>query len=443
VTDLRVGVVPDGSAYDHVLTEMLDHQGIAYRMMGSQGAEDGPYAAVLLARYSEKGYSEARRHCDKEADIVIAERELPMERLLLLLSGSVDERRDNFDLEVNKSEEILLSLVKERFFGSSLPLVRKWYWPKGSKACFVMSHDIDWFRYSPFHKQVLRQSSNPARLAGLALGSVALRKDYGWNIPEMIRLEKESGASSTFFFQTQYGPDDVMLEKSAKLLRKEEGFEIALHGSHGSHKDPTSLRDELQMLESKTGVRSRGVRYHILKFYVPLSWEIQCDAGLVYDATFYYNEYFGFRSGTCMPFRPISNGSKLPILELPTAYMDWTALHQELSAGEQIETIEKTRKLIESYNGAFVANFHNTYLNEGTFPGIYRSYRGLLKTVKEENYWIATASECAEWWYKRTAAQTNPRLESGEILVSKSEVDTIVEKEGRDEPTMLSAKTTV
>ena len=92
----------------------------------------------------------------------------------------------------------------------------------------------------------------------------------------------------------------------------------------------------------------KGLRYHVLKFQVPLSWEIETATGFEYDATFYYNRFFGFRSGTCFPYRPFSQTSRLPILELPTGYMDWERpCIRKQDTREQLETLEKTRKAVE------------------------------------------------------------------------------------------------
>jgi hypothetical protein len=427
--DLTIGVLPQGSVQDEVLCEMLDHQGLSYRVIDSDH-EAGRYPVVLLSKYSEGPYSVALKLCDAESDVIVAERLVPIDDLLSLLGGVVKDRSDNFELAVNKAEEKLVSAIRERLFQLGLPLVHKWFWPGSAKACCVLTHDIDWFEYSPFHKQVVKESANPFRLVRLTFGSLVRKRDYGWNIPETVQLEQDYGFKSTFFFQMTYFGKDL-LEESVNLLKK-QAFEVGLHGAETSYKDPDSLRDEMELFRKRVGFSPTGLRYHVLKFEVPHTWEIEAAAGIEYDATFYHNRFFGFRAGTCFPYHPFSKESRLSILELPTGYMDWTSLYRNQNAKEQLETLELTRKAVEGYHGVFVANFHNTYLNHETFPSVYGTYKSLLESAKTERYWVATAQECASWWRLRASAQINPRLESGEVLCSPSSVDVVVERDGRE-----------
>lgn len=424
--DLTIGVIPQGTVYDELVFEMLDHQGVPYEVVAS-GSGSRRFPVVLISKYAEGPYALALSLCGAESNVIVAEKFVAFEVMLPLLAGTVRDRRDNFDLVVNVDEEKLLAAVKERLFSQGLPLARKWYWPGNARAGCVLTHDVDWFDYSPFHKQVLRQSANPFRMLRLAFNSVLRAKDYGWNIAETAALEQEHGFKSTFFFQMSY-PGKDLLEQSADILKR-RSFEMGLHGAQTSYKDPESLRDELATFRKRIGLQPRGLRYHILKFEPPRTWEIEADAGLEYDATFYWNRFFGFRAGTCFPYHPFSDKSRLPILELPTGYMDWTSLHKLQGAREQLETLEKTRKAVEGYHGVLVANFHNTYLNRDTFPSVLGTFKALLELAKTQGYWVATAQECARWWQLRSNTKINPRLESGEVVCSPSSVSIVVERE--------------
>jgi len=436
--DLSIGIVSQGTVYDELLCEMLDQQGLAYRVIGRAG-EPRKYPIVMLSKYSEDAYSLALRSCESESGVIVAERFVSFDVALSLLSGALTDGRDDFGLEVDEEEEKLLSAVKARLFGLNLPLVRKWYWPGGARAGCVLTHDVDWFDYSPFHKQVLRQSANPFRLLRLAFDSLVRKRDYGWNIRETASLEQGYGFRSTFFFQTSYDGKDL-LEQSVDILKKQT-FEVGLHGAHSSHTDPESLRDEIALFRRRTGLDPKGLRYHILKFEPPHTWEIEAAAGLAYDATFYRNRFFGFRAGTCLPYHPFSQQSRLRILELPTGYMDWTSLHQDQGAREQLETLEKTRGAVEGHHGVLVANFHNTYLNRETFPSVYGTFRALLETAKKQGYWVATAQECASWWELRASTQISPRLESGEVVCAQSPVGVAVERENGSSQMIVPAQT--
>jgi len=302
-----------------------------------------------------------------------------------------------------------------------LPLVLKSNWPGGAKACCVLTHDVDWLSFSPFHKVVLKGLKNkPSRLPGLVYGGAVRGKNFGWNIPEIIELEKRYGYRSTFLMMTRYTEAKSLLAKSIELMRS-SGCEIALHGSESSHLSVEALKAELELFRAEVGRYPKGVRNHILKFKAPYTWEYQAELGLEYDATFGYNRYFGFRGGVCFPYHPFNESGRLPIIELPTGFMDWTALHRKRDASAFGSYLETARRRVEEFNGLLVVNFHNTYLNGKTFPSILSEYEALLEKVTEEKYWVATAAECAAWWRKRASARLNPRLtESGEILVDGS-----------------------
>lgn len=434
--DLTVGLVSQGSIYDEVLMEMLDHQGVSYRLLG-QDAGSRRYPLVLMSKYSEEQYSLARKSCNSESDVVVVDKVVSLDAVVRLLSGAPAEGRDNFGLEVNAEEEKLLSTIRTHFFGLSLPLVRKWYWPDSADACCVLTHDVDWFEYSPFHKQVIAQSADPLRLLRLAFDSLVMRRDFGWNIPETVALEQEYGYRSTFFFRTSYDGRDL-LEESVDIVR-EASFEVGLHGAAGSHASLESLKNEIESLRKRTGVDPAGLRYHILKFDPPGSWEREVAAGLKYDATFYFNRIFGFRAGICFPYHPFSS-KRLQLLELPTGYMDWTSLHAKQSERELLDTMARTRDLVEARHGVFVANFHNTYLNARTFPGVYASFRSLLATAREKKYWVATARECAEWWEARSSSLLNPRFDSGEVLCEDSGFGVVVERENSQARVVAASK---
>src|SRR5207237_9756382 len=129
----------------------------------------------------------------------------------------------------------------------------KQFWPNQAIACCVLTHDVDWFTYSPFHKAIFQVKSDLPRRSKLLINSVfGGARDYGWNIPNIIKLEKDYGAKSTFLFQTDYGGENSFVEPSIKLL-KSEGCEIGLHASHSSHKSEEALRTELKAFNTRTG----------------------------------------------------------------------------------------------------------------------------------------------------------------------------------------------
>ena len=425
--DLTMGLVTSDSTSREVLSEMLDHQGVTYEVIPEMVRHK--YPVVLVRGHSEREYETARQASQNEQGIVDADQAADIAMVASRLQGK-STSRDCFEPYVNDEEEKLLSAIREAFFTAGLPLVRKWYWPSLAPACCVLTHDVDWFEYSPFHKRALAQSLNPARVSRLGYERLVKGRDFGWNVPETVELEKSHGFKSTFLFQTSYGRADLYLERSAKMLR-EESFEIALHGAGNSHKDKNALHEETRALRKKTGVEPRGIRYHILKFDVPGTWEIEASAGILYDATFCFNRFFGFRAEICFPYHPITD-SRLPIVELPTCFMDWTSLHRNQNEKEQQKVLNRELETVLQYHGALVVNFHNTYLNEMTFPTVFRTYRSLLTTVSARGLWVATAEECVRWWTLRADTQIRPRLEGKDVRYDRSNIDIVVEIEGKE-----------
>ena len=319
----------------------------------------------------------------------------------------MDERTDQLTPSVNEEELKLTEAIRASLAAVKLPLVTKWFWPKMAKGCCVLTHDVDWLSYTPFHKVVLKGGIGPFRLLSLALKGGIGKKNFGWNIPETVESESKHGAKATYLFMTSYDHARDLIKPTVEVLRK-NGSEIALHASMSSYKEETSLREELRLFREMMGSDPTGLRHHILKFSAPKSWEIELAVGLEYDGTFAYNRYFGFRGGVCFPYRPFAS-NRLPITELPQGFMDFTAMHKGLRGSKFSEKIEEVRKVIEKYHGVFVVNFHNTYLNSETFPDISGAYEKLLDDVTREGYWVATAQECARWWkFRRVPARQPP-----------------------------------
>ncbi len=349
---------------------------------------------------------------------------IDLEAMKHLLGGLRDNRMDNFDVPVNEAGRKLVAAIGERMSEIGLPLVLKSTWPNGARACCVLTHDIDFLTSSPFHKAIWRRFDHPARFLGLLYNGAVRRRNYGWNIPETVELEKHYGFRSTFLFMNRYKEDDegAYFQRSLRLV-KEAGSEIALHASESSHRTAEAMNAEMEAFRDRVGFYPRGVRHHILKFQPPETWVIESQFGLEYDATFGYNRFFGFRAGSCFPFHPFTATGRIPILELPTGFMDWTALHRSSDSSRFGEFLRIAKEHVEAFNGLLVVNFHNTYLNEKTFPSVIGEYESLLRDIREKGYWVATAAECATWWKRRSLETIEPRMrDDGSILVTRQDV---------------------
>jgi len=423
-TPLTISLVSQGTLYDDLLAELLDQQGVPFKtVLKGDAAHNGPVA--LISKSTPEARLRAAEACGgKKENVLSGEEIVNLEAIRNMLGGLQDNKKDNFDLPVNEEGRKLVAAVGRRMSEIGLPLVLKSPWPEGAKACCVLTHDIDFMTFSPFHKVVLRGFDHPSRLVRLLYNGAVRRANYGWNIPETIELEKRYGFRSTFLFMNRYeARDEAYFQRSLKMV-KDGGSEVALHASESSHKTADAMDAEMKAFRERTGSYPRGLRHHILKFQAPETWVLESKVGLEYDATFGYNRFFGFRAGSCFPFHPFTATARIPILELPTGFMDWTALHRSDDSSKFGEFLQLAKGRVEEYQGALIVNFHNTYLNKETFSFVIEEYESLLRDVREKGYWVATAAECATWWERRSLEQIEPRmLDDGAILVKARDVN--------------------
>lgn len=423
---LSIGVVARGSPRDELMLETLDHQGVCYEhiLPGS----DRKYPAVLIPDDDSSAFELASQSCENDENVIIAKKAMNLDFVLESLGGLRDEKADRYDVAVNLEEEKLMRVIGGTMASLGLPLVTKCFWPNRGTACCVLTHDVDLLTYSPFHLVVLKGSRKASSFLSLVIGGLR-GTDYGWNIPEILALEEGKGVKSTFFLRTWYPNHSERVSESVELI-KSGGFEVGLHASEASHLYRESLRKELERFSEIVGNRPTGVRHHILKMSVPKTWAIEDEEGLLYDATRAWNKYFGYRAGICFPYRPFSE-SRLRLLELPTSFMDWTALNRGTRGSGIVSTLERITRVADEYHGAMVANFHNTYLNGETFGDVVDAYKWLIDWASSSRRWVATAEECATWWNYRAAQRPIIRLGTSRKVEVSSAVPLQAQMDGK------------
>jgi peptidoglycan/xylan/chitin deacetylase (PgdA/CDA1 family) len=359
----------------------------------------------------------ARKNCLVEKGIVIADKEIRLDDILRRFAGETEAQGDRFSRpDTNESEHRLFKRIEEVFFDQGLVMLRKWFWPDCRIACCVLTHDVDWFYYSPWHRAVFRRRTVP-QLIRLAYSSFICRENFGNNVSEMVQMEKQKGLRSSFYFLPKYNRNFEEFTSALRMLREEQLFEVGLHGYY-SHDDFDKLSSQKMTLEKHLGLELKGIRQHALNFVAPTTWEYEERAGFLYDLTFHFNEKFGFRAGMCFPYHPFSLAMKkrLRILEMPTSIIDYTILYRRLSEAKATEVIEEIEATVESFNGLLLTCFHNTYMNKETFPEIVKIYGQLLEDVCKKGYWIATAQECCQWWLEREKTHIVAEVENNQLV---------------------------
>lgn len=401
--ELSVGIVDIGDVYDEVVKEVLNHQGIIFKEICNETENREIFPCIVLSRKTAEGLKSAKKHCENEDSIVIVDEEIPLGVVLNAFAGGFKgSQNDLLYPLINQLEVKLLEGIKEKYRLLDLPFVTKWFWPSFSRACCVMTHDIDWLYYSPWHHAVIRNNSI-LQLLKLAYQSIFHKRNYGNNIPELVSKEKRRKLRSSFFFLVNYGVFHNEFLRILELL--EEGdFEIGLHGSYSSYKNADLLKKEKDEMEKLTKKEVKSIRQHELKFLVPFTWRHQEKAGFAYDLSFSNNHKLGFRGGISFPYHPFDciKERMFSILEIPTSFMDWTVLSWPWD--KLLSITSKLEEIVETFNGCLVMNFHNTYQNEETFSKMTRLFSFVLDYVKKRNYWVTTANECHSWWLEREKA---------------------------------------
>jgi hypothetical protein len=414
---LNVAFIPNGTIYDEVVKEIMLHQGIPFVQLGNTEDVEKYFCIITPEKINEINNIS---HINEKRLIIVKE-VIPLNEVLSGFSGNLDFFEENtLKLPLlNDYEKKVLNEIKHRYFSADLPLIRKWFWPNYSKACAVLTHDVDWLYYSPFHKIVFKNKSL-VDFGKLIIGSIFKRENFGNNLSQIVKMENDLNFKSTFMFKTKY-PEDKDFQKKV-LEVKESDCEIGLHAARKSHKDPMILEEEKKLMEETIKTKIYGIRHHHLKFNVPKTWRYEEKLGFEYDASFSYNECLGFRGRVCYPYHPFDEAQKekFRILELPTSFMDWTVLSHGFGFENSLKRIYELMEVIENNNGCLVVNFHNTYINKKTFPTISKLYLKLLNEIKRRGYWVAKAKECHEWWIRRENVKIQIILEGGKLKMKSS-----------------------
>ncbi|MBA3044789.1 MAG: hypothetical protein FP824_01095 [Euryarchaeota archaeon] len=372
-----------------IISELLNRQGI----LCERWSEDAEYSCTI----------------GQDVEFQIEEIEAHFERLAGISDQLYIEDKLS-SVPLDDFAENLAESVKQFLFGKGLPYVRIANWPNFEPACAIITHDIDTLNNPPAGKGV--------EFAKYAMTRKVKKQPYNDNIQNIKDIENKHGINASFYFFPDYGKHQAHFKTILGQLDKKD--EIALHGTQHSFQSAATLEKEKKELENITGIKIVGTRQHGLNFMVPHTWRYQEKAGLEYDLTHSYNDKFGFRAGTCLPFHPFDSliKERFDILELPTSYMDWTALHHGMDYSAMMMKIKELCAVVEQHNGVFIPIFHNMYINEKSHPDVTKSFDDTTKYLKEKKYWITTARECTAWWKKRENVKLDISFDSNALTVN-------------------------
>ena len=291
-------------------------------------------------------------------------------------------------------EPVVSAYLLKNGFGTS--------YPDNKKFAVCLTHDVD----SVDGKKAVLMG----RIAGLAnkmkKGPGRVMRSYDPNmrlwrgLEEIITLEQENDAKSTFFFMVEDpGNEDFeyRIEELGEVICQvgDRGWEVGLHGGHDTYLSHAAIISRKKRMERVLGRAIQGYRNHYLRFKIPDTWVHLSEAGFKYDSTLGYSGCIGFRNGMCHPFMPfdLNRNSKIDIVEIPLIVMDRTILStMNLDVKSAWNLTQKTIERVEKNQGVLTVLWHNASLLDENM----KFYKKLLEFCREKDAWMTSGQEiCA------------------------------------------------
>ncbi len=314
--------------------------------------------------------------------------------------------------------------------GATLERVPRW--KGGARFAVALSHDVDdvLLRSARQALRLLGTGRSPRSygvrggLTALARALVPGGRDPYAQFERWAEEESRRGFRSTFFvfarpqraheFDATYVLSDrVPFEgrrpRVGTMFRAlaGAGFEVGLHGSYESWRDPEALAGQREALAAATGQTVVSTRQHFLRLDVGATWAAQRSAGFTTDATLGYNEAVGFRAGIAAPFKPWIAGAGAgaggaDLLEVPLTLMDGAlfrgmGLDRDAAIARTLAHLEA----VEAAEGMAGLLWHPNAAAEPHFPGWWDCFVAALDHLATRGAWVTSVGEIAAWWRER------------------------------------------
>lgn len=300
---------------------------------------------------------------------------------------------------VNYYFDILKDVISE-YNGSA----QKNIWEKYDFG-ITLTHDIDTCRSA--WKEGAFSELKKKRF--LSIPKLILKRFFGkddwFNFSEILRIEKQFNATSSFYFLPQkgkvnhgknadYNIKSKSIQKIISLL-KNEGNEIGVHGSFGTHIDSKKFSADIERVNSTPIV---GNRFHFLMFDPTITVSILEECGIKYDTSLSYAEKIGFSRSICFPFY-LYNFEKNEIsavVEITLMVMDTTLQNKKYMGLSPDESCQKIFDLIDEvkkFGGVFTILWHNTFFSDYKYTGWKEVYIKILEFSRENNGLLTNGNE--------------------------------------------------
>lgn len=300
--------------------------------------------------------------------------------------GSVQDRLGIVTLPIVNYYFDILKTALEKGLGIKLSCD---LWDGKNNAVFL-SHDIDKVNGAWLEDSFSELKKKRLKSAVKLLLKKGIGRDAWFNLQEIADLEKEHGANSTFYFLTEKGKCQGVLNsdyeinhpliKQEILSLKEQGFDIGIHGSYGSAFEAGKLNQEI----NKLPVKVSSNRFHFLSWDPCETPGILENSSLKTDSSLGFSEHYGFRNGICHPFNifDLKNDKACGILEYPLHLMDTTFQQTKYLNKNKTEILNVFKELnreAKKFQGFVSVLWHNNFFSPYKYEGWREVYLDILK----------------------------------------------------------------
>ena len=301
-------------------------------------------------------------------------------------------------------------------------------WPGRKKWAVLLTHDTDAVRISAGPEIIFNATKalvrcDPVRLhmafRGLRNRCGKNELDPLWGFSDWRKATESLMCRSAFFLfvRRKVFPDINDCRSTVsdprtdwKLLRNmaDTGWEFGLHAPIKARKKLDEFIMGKSFLEERLQRPIFGLRHH----YWALDWRnphrthrMHVNAGFRYDMSMAWRDAPGFRTGTCLPYRPWDpeRQKALDIYSIPTALMDGHVIQEsgdpETAFAKGIAILETVRQ----QGGVATLDWHTeTALDDFVYKGHRRVAEMLLKRVQNMgDAWVTTPWDMLKHWHQR------------------------------------------
>lgn len=260
---------------------------------------------------------------------------------------------------------------------------------KNRAFLFSPTHDIDF----PF------KWTNKKEIAKTLLGDLVKRKssllflknikrayagtDPYDSIAEIVKLSDDYNFTSRFYFLFDQRNSNKILEdeirRKAKFVHN-TGHETGLHPDLGTYINHSKMQQEYLKAKDICKQSIKHSRQHFLQFSVSDTFSVLESVGLETDSSLYFNDFPGFRTGSCwdFPVFDLKERKQLKVWEQTLCYMDTSFHRWDKPAHAQAEIFALIDQ-VKLYEGHFVFLWHNSSFDEAEWQNYIPLYDKVLK----------------------------------------------------------------